>query len=182
MLSAALSVAGLAVMIAVGPGWPSALITAALLAAGYVFDSADGQVARLTRASGPAGEWLDHVVDAIRTPLIHLTVAAAVVVHQPTVSWLAVIALIFAALSAGQFMSQILAEQLVRRTGGEAPEVGGTRKSLLLLPTDSGVLCWSFLTWAVPPLFAVVYTALFAIDLVHAAVSMRRKYVKLSAR
>lgn len=182
MLSAALSAAGLALMIAVGPTWWSALMTGALLAAGYVFDSADGQVARLTGASSPAGEWLDHVVDAIRTPAIHLTVAIAVLLHRPDLLWLAVVAVLFTVMSVGQFMSQILAEQLVRNSGGEAAESNGARKSLLLLPTDTGVLCWSFALWVVPPVFGVVYAALFVVNLVHTAASMRRKYRKLSAR
>lgn len=182
VLSAALSATGLVVMLIAGPSWWSALLTAALLAAGYVFDSADGQVARLTGASSAAGEWLDHVVDAIRTPAIHLTVAVAVVLHRPDLTWLAIIALIFTVMSVGQFMSQILAEQLVRNSGGEEAEGSGRRKSMMLLPTDTGVLCWSFAFWALPPLFAVVYAALFAVNLVHTAASMRRKYLKLAAR
>lgn len=182
MISAGLSAVGLAIMIVVEPSWWSALATGALLAAGYVFDSADGQVARLTGTSSPAGEWLDHVVDAIRTPAIHLTVAVAVLLHRPDLIWLAVIAVLFTLMSVGQFMSQILAEQLVRNTGGEAAEASGSRKSLLLLPTDTGVLCWSFVFWAAPPLFLVVYGALFLINTVHSAASMRRKYRKLTAR
>lgn len=182
LVSAALSAAGLTIMIAVGPTWWSALLTAVLLAAGYVFDSADGQVARLTGRSGPAGEWLDHVVDAIRTPAIHLTVAAAVLLHRPDLAWGAVVAGCFAVVSVGQFMSQILAEQLVRRRGGEPAEPDGARKSLVLLPTDTGVLCWSFAAWALPVVFAALYTTLFALTLVHTAVSMRRKYRKLLTR
>lgn len=169
-------------MIVVGPTWWSSLLTGMLLAAGYVFDSADGQVARLTGASSPAGEWLDHVVDAIRTPAIHLTVAVSVLLHRPALLWLAVIALVFTVMSVGQFMSQILAEQLVRKTGGDGQEPNGIRKSLMLLPTDSGVLCWSFTLWALPPLFGVVYGALFIANFVHTAASMRRKYRKLAER
>lgn len=180
-LSALLSGAGLAVLLIAGPQWWSALLCAVLLAAGYVFDSADGQVARLTGAGSPAGEWLDHVVDAARTPAIHLSVAVAVMLHRPELIWVGVIGLCFAVLSAAQFMSQILAEQLVRRAGGE--EVTGSRvlQSLVLLPTDSGVLCWSFALWVWSPLFALAYTALFVVNFVHAAVSMRRKYLKLVA-
>jgi hypothetical protein len=122
------------------------------------------------------------VVDAIRTPAIHLTVAVAVVLHRPDLMWLAVIALLFTVMSVGQFMSQILAEQLVRNTGGEDQESTGVRKSFMLLPTDSGVLCWSFALWMFPPLFAAVYAALFAINAVHTAASMRRKYRKLAER
>lgn len=182
MISAALSAAGLALLMIAGPTWWAALAAGALLAAGYVFDSADGQVARLTGASSPAGEWLDHVVDAIRTPAIHLTVATVVVLHRPELVWLAVVALLFTVMSVGQFMSQILAEQLVRNSGGEEAESSGVRKSLMLLPTDTGVLCWSFALWVFPPLFAVVYSALFAINLLHTSASMRRKYRKLAAR
>lgn len=182
MISAALSAGGLVLMLLVGPTWWSAMATALLLAAGFVFDSADGQLARLTGTGSAAGEWLDHVVDAIRTPVTHLTIAVAVILHRPELTWLAVLALCFTVLSVGQFMSQILAEQLIRRTGGEQAEQGGIRKSLLLLPTDTGILCWSFAFWALPAFFAVVYAALFAFNLVHAAASMRRKYVKLTAR
>lgn len=182
VLSAALSTVGLAILIIAGPTWWAALAAAILLAAGYVFDSADGQVARLTGASSPAGEWLDHVVDAVRTPAVHLTVAVVVVLHRPDLAWLAVVALLFTVMSVGQFMSQILAEQLVRNSGGEEPEGSGVRKSLFLLPTDNGVLCWSFAFWIFPPVFAVVYTLLFAINFVHTAASMRRKFRKLARR
>lgn len=182
MLSAAFSLAGLVVMLGATPGWISAACTAVLLATGYVFDSADGQVARLTGTSSAAGEWLDHVVDAVRTPAIHLTVVVSVLIHRPEMTPLASIALLFTILSTGQFMSQILAEQLVRRTGGELLEGNGTKKSLLLLPTDTGVLCWSFLLWGAPTAFGVAYALLFIVNLVHGGVSMRRKYRKLSAR
>jgi hypothetical protein len=55
------------------------------------------------------------------------------------------------------------------------------RQSFLTLPTDSGVLCWSFVLWGAPVLFAVVYTALLAANALHAAASMRRKYSHLVA-
>ena len=180
-LSAALSVSGLAVLLIAGPQWWSALLCGALLAAGYVFDSADGQVARLTGTGSPAGEWLDHVVDAARTPMIHLSVAVTVMLHLPGLNWLAVIGLCFAILSTAQFMSQILAEQLVRRSGGEEPTGSRIKQSVILLPSDSGVLCWSFVLWFSPLLFALVYTALFALNAVHTLTSMRRKYLKLVA-
>lgn len=179
-ISAGLSAAGLAVLIAAGPSWWSALGTAVLLAAGYVFDSADGQVARLTGTSSPAGEWLDHVVDAIRTPAIHLSVSATVLLHLPQdYWWLAVVAACFSLLSTGQFMSQILAEQLVRNSGEPDAVTGGPAKSFVMLPTDTGILCWSFITWLWPPLFAVVYSLLFLSNLIHSAASMLRKYRKL---
>ena len=42
-----------------------------LLAFAYVLDSADGFVARLTHTASSAGEWLDHVLDAIKVCLFH---------------------------------------------------------------------------------------------------------------
>ena len=180
-LSAGLSAAGLAVLLIAGPQWWSALLCAVLLAAGYVFDSADGQVARLNGAGSPAGEWLDHVVDAARTPAIHLSIAVAVFMHRPDLLWAGGAAMAFAVLSAAQFMSQILAEQLVRSSGPEETSGPQLKQSLVLLPTDTGVLCWCFALWAFPPAFAVVYTGLFALNLVHAAASMLRKHRKLTS-
>lgn len=178
-LSAALSATGLIVLLVAGPQWWSALAAATLLAAGYVFDSADGQVARLIGTGSAAGEWLDHVVDAARTPAIHLSVALMVVIHRPELSWLAIIALMFTVMSAAQFMSQILAEQLVRHAGGVEASSSDLRKSWMLLPTDTGVLCWTFALWALPPAFALAYTALFLLGAAHTAASMRRKFLKL---
>ncbi len=180
-LSAGLSATGLAVLLIAGPQWWSALLCAVLLAAGYVFDSADGQVARLTGTGSPAGEWLDHVVDAARTPAIHLSIAVAVLVHRPDLLWLGGVAMAFTVLSAAQFMSQILAEQLVRASGPEESRGPRHLQSLTLLPTDTGVLCWCFALWVVPPVFAVAYAALFALNLVHAGASMLRKHRKLQA-
>ncbi|TQN35774.1 CDP-alcohol phosphatidyltransferase family protein [Kocuria rosea] len=80
-LSAVLSAAGLVVLVAAPPTPATGVVVALLLAAGYVLDSADGQVARLTGTGSPAGEWLDHVVDSIRTPALHLAVAAAALLH-----------------------------------------------------------------------------------------------------
>lgn len=180
-LSALLSAAGMAVLIILPPHWSSALLAAALFAAGYVFDSADGQVARLTGASSPAGEWVDHVVDAARTPAMHVTVALMAVIHREDLAWVAIVALCFAVLSAAQFMSQILAEQLIRQRHRETVSASNVRKSLALLPTDTGILCWTFALWMLPPLFALAYTALFVIGAVHAMISMRRKYRSLKS-
>ena len=113
--------------------------------------------------------------------MIHLSVAVTVMLHLPGLNWLAVIGLCFAILSTAQFMSQILAEQLVRRSGGEEPTGSRIKQSVILLPSDSGVLCWSFVLWFSPLLFALVYTALFALNAVHTLTSMRRKYLKLVA-
>lgn len=169
-------------------------LAAVLLALGYVLDSADGQVARLTGRSSKQGEWLDHLLDAARVPAIHVTVLLVATWSGSTLGM--VTAALFVPLAAGQFMSQILAEQLrkdqrrapVRRwTPTDAPARPadgstrrGTLQSIFLLPTDTGALCWLFLAWAWPPLFFALYALLFAVNAAHAAVSMRRRARELA--
>lgn len=181
LLSFCSSALGLALIVVAGPGWAAGAGAAVLLALGFALDSADGQLARLSGSGGPAGEWLDHVVDAIRQPLIHLSIAATALLHLPQGRWLAVVAAAFAVLSSAQFLSQILAEQLVRARGAEAPEASDVRKSLLLLPTDTGVLCWAFVLWGAPQAFAWAYGALVLANTAHAVVSMQRKWRRLRA-
>ena len=71
-ISAACSAAGIIVLITCPPSVGVGICVALLFALGYGLDSADGQVARVTGASSPAGEWLDHVVDSIRVPSVHM--------------------------------------------------------------------------------------------------------------
>lgn len=179
-LSACWSALGLALLLVLPATLSTGIVVAALLAAGFLFDSADGQLARLSRSSSPAGEWLDHVVDAFRAPAIHLGAAVAVAVHRPEYLWLAVVALVYAVVTSGQFMSQILAEQFVRRAG-RRPRRGGMRSSLLLLPTDPGILCWSFALWGLPAVHALCYTLLALAAVLHTAVSLRRRFRDVSA-
>jgi phosphatidylglycerophosphate synthase len=179
LLSAAASTVGI-VAIVVGPvSFATALCASVLLALGYLLDSADGQVARLLRVASPAGEWLDHVVDAIRTPVIHLGVAVACYLHRPDDVLLMGAALAYAVLSSGQFMSQILAEQLSSRHGRSMVEPSGSLKSVALIPTDPGALCWAFALWGSPAAFGSVYLLLFVFNLLHTAISMQRKHRRL---
>lgn len=177
--SAALSFVALALMVTVPTTAPLGVAVGVLLAAGYVLDSADGQVARLGGGGSAAGEWLDHVVDAIRTPALHLATLIGLSAVPGIGTWPLLIAIGYCLVSVGQFMSQILAEQL---SGAAAPrsDASGIRQSLLLIPTDNGTLCWIFLLWGMPSIFVWVYAAMFLANTVHAAVSMRRKYVRLT--
>lgn len=180
--SAVLSLCGLALLLLAPPSLATGAGCAALLAAGYVLDSADGQVARVTGRGGPSGEWLDHVVDAVRTPAIHLTALVALALHTELPRPALALPILYCLMAAGHFMSQILAEQLAR---GAGPPIGpgaaepGPLRSFLLLPTDAGVLCWVFILWGSPPLFLAGYGCLFLLNLVAVAASMRRKYRNL---
>lgn len=176
--SALASAAAIALLVAVPAGPAAGVAIAVLLAGGYLLDSADGQVARLQHSGSPAGEWLDHVVDAIRTPAIHVAVLIGFwAMGQP--AWVLGVALAYCLVSVAQFMSQILAEQLARSAKITDPPSGGNRKSFVLLPTDTGTFCWMFLLWGFPPVFVAAYTAMFLLNAGHSAVSMRRKYQKL---
>ena len=73
-VSALLSGTGLALLVGLQPSWWLGVAVSLLLAAGYVFDSADGQLARLRGGGSLAGEYLDHTVDCVKTCLFHLAV------------------------------------------------------------------------------------------------------------
>ena len=179
-VSVCLSAAGMALLVALPPAWWTGIPVGVLLAAGFLFDSADGQVSRVTRASSKTGEWVDHVADAFRSPAIHYCAAVALMWHQQEQWWLALVALVYGWVTSGQFMSQILAEQFVRAAGRKQTR-GGTLRSFVLLPTDPGTLCWSFVLWGLGTPFAVLYTALAAIACAHSAISLRRRYRDLRA-
>ena len=181
--SATLSAAGLAVLVLAPPAALTGMAVAVLLAAGYVLDSADGQVARLSGTGSPAGEWLDHVVDSVRTPAVHLSVLAAFLLRPEDVgvpSGLGVVLpMLFCLVAVGQFMGQILAEQLRRGRPGSPGAPAGPLRSFLNLPMDAGIVCWIFVLWGWPSLFFSAYGTLLAITVVIAATSMRRKYLGL---
>lgn len=194
---AGLSLLGLIVLVLFPPSLSTGVGAAVLLAGGYVLDSADGQVARATGRGGPAGEWLDHVVDAVRTPAIHLAALAGLAWHTGLPPWAPVLPGLYCLMSGGQFMSQILAEQLLRPAGPVTPpgpasgagrvpaapgDPGAQRlRSFLLLPTDAGALCWVFIFWGSPPAFLAAYGSLFLLNVPAVAASLRRKHRALAA-
>lgn len=179
VISAAFSTAAI-ICLAVAPAsaWLGAVI-AVLLAAGYVLDSADGQVARLTGSSSLAGEWLDHVVDSVRIPAIHLAVFVGIWRADALPGWAGWLPLAYTLTSAGHFMSQILAEQLLKDRVKDSRAAAGTLRSWLVLPTDIGTLCWVFVLWGNPQVFMAAYGSLFLLQLIVVVASVRRKYQAL---
>ena len=173
-------VAALAAASGLTPNAVSALsFLLSALALGYLFDSADGQVSRVTHAASRTGEWIDHVADAFRSPAIHLSLAVTTVLHSGR-PWFALVAVVHAWVTSGQFLSQILAEQFVRAAGRKQTR-GGTLRSIVLLPTDPGALCWSFLLYGLGAPFRVIYTLLAVIALAHSMLSLTRRYRDLRA-
>ncbi len=183
-ISSALSLVGILALIFLEPSFWTALLVAVFFALGYAMDSADGQVARVTGASSPAGEWLDHVVDSIRTPAQHLAILVGFIRfqdHWPVHGWaLWWLPMAFAVLTVGHFMSQILAEQLRTKRKTASPPAGGTMRSFINLHMDAGTFCWIFIFWGWGWGFIVVYGLLFLANFATTALSMRRKFISLS--
>ncbi|MDM7855572.1 CDP-alcohol phosphatidyltransferase family protein [Cellulomonas alba] len=163
-LSAVATFAGIALLVLFPASVGLGVAVTACLVLGYALDSADGQVARLTGTGSPAGEWLDHMVDA--TKIATMPLALAVGFYRfDTVSrgWL-LVPLLHAVAGSVLFFGMILTEQMRRAAGRASVAATGGRlpwlRSALVVPTDYGVLCLAFLLLGAPTVFMTVYTAL----------------------
>ncbi len=178
LVSAALSFAGVMVLAILPMDVFSSLGASALLLAGYALDSADGQLARLTKSGSVAGEWLDHVVDAARLPIVHVAIGT-MFLRAGSPPLLVGAALAFAVLASTWFFAQILAEKL---SPGAANDLGSEAPpwvSFAKLPYDVGTL-YIVVALAWWPLgFGAAYIGLLVITALVAFVSLRRKYVAL---
>ncbi|MEJ2577539.1 MAG: CDP-alcohol phosphatidyltransferase family protein [Kineosporiaceae bacterium] len=178
ILSAA-ATAGALVLVAFAPvGVFSAVAVTAALVLGYALDSADGQLARLTGRSRPAGEWLDHTIDAFKVPAVHLSVLIGWYHGVDRRGALLLAPVLFAVLASGLFFTPWVMERM-RREHAAAARVAaagrrGTVRSLLLLPTDFGVLILLFLLWGAPAVFAAGYLALLIATVLFAALALPR--------
>jgi len=173
VVSAAFTFTGIG-MIAFGNlSWGLGIAIWLCLAVGYAFDAADGQVARLRGGGSLSGEWLDHVVDSAKLSSIHLAVLIAAYrgFDLSTPLWL-LIPLAFCVVAAVSFFSMILNDHLKEihtlKTGTVPVQGSGSRlKSLLLIPTDYGFLCLTFVLLGAPPVLMALYTVVFAANLGH---------------
>ena len=169
-ISGVLTFSGILVLAITEPAWSSGLLVGSLLLLGYAFDSADGQVARLGHVSSPAGEWLDHVVDATKASALPLALAIGLFRAEAVpVLWL-LVPILASVISSVLFFAMILTEQL-RRQHSRVPvaDHGATHstsrgwlRALLVLPMDYGVLCLSMLLLGALPAFLLVYTLITA--------------------
>lgn len=166
-VSAAFSFGAIAVLALVAPSWWSGLLVAVGLALGYALDAADGQLARLRGGGSSSGEWLDHFIDATKISTLHLAVLVAAYrfFDLSTPAWL-LVPIGFAIVAAVMFFAMTLNDQLRRQHGvsaATAPQpTTSTLRSLLVVPTDYGLLGWTFVLLAAPAVFFAVYTLLFA--------------------
>jgi phosphatidylglycerophosphate synthase len=167
-ISAVFTFSAIALLALLPPTWWLGLLVSLLLLIGYAFDSADGQVSRLTGTSSLAGEWLDHFVDSIKAATMPLALAIGFYRFDVVpVEWL-LVPLGFSVVSSVLFFSMILTEQLRRRNNGSVPLAADAAgrpswvRAVLVAPMDYGVLCVSFILLGYLPAFLVVYTFLFA--------------------
>lgn len=180
LISGVFSGASIAVLTLARPTWGIGALVAAGLIVGYILDSADGQLARLRGTGSPAGEWLDHVVDAARMPAIHLAVAIALFRFAEQLDpGLLLIPLGFLLVSTVRFFALILAEQMKRAAATTTVTRGSLGRSLVALPGDFGLLCLLFFAWHALTLFLVLYTVLLLLNAVLLVLSLIRRYREL---
>jgi phosphatidylglycerophosphate synthase len=177
VISAVFTFSAIVVITLVPPAPLTGVGIGLLLIIGYALDSADGQVARLRGGGSPSGEWLDHVVDAAKISSLHLAVL---------ISWfrflelpselLLLIPLGFAIVAAVLFFAMILNDFLRARDRVARRTTGGGIRSLLVLPTDYGILCIAFLLIGVPTVFVAVYGFLFVANAAYALAALPKWY------
>lgn len=171
LLSAAFTFASIAAVALVDePSWWLGVLVYAGLVVGFAFDSADGQLARLTGRGGPDGEWLDHVVDCAKMVLVHSAVLISFFRFDglPAEGWL-LLPLGFLFVAVLTFCAGLLREQLGKAAARAAPAAGGPPapasrlRAVALLPADYGVFCLVFLLLGAPGAFRAGYAVLAAV-------------------
>lgn len=181
-ISAVFTFAGIACIAIVPPLPAIGLLIWLLLAVGYAFDSADGQVARLREESSAAGEWLDHVVDSAKIASLHIAVAIAMLRSFGLTShWWLLVPLFYAVVASVTFFGMIL-NDLLRKTWGDSGRSLGQRSlahKLLLIPTDYGVLCLVFILFGWPVAFTLVYSLFFIANLGALALALPRWFAQM---
>ena len=163
-MSGTFSLVAILVLATTGPSVSLGIVVASLLALGYAFDSADGQLARLLGGASAPGEWLDHVVDCAKINLLHVAVLLSLQRTDLDHAWLN-IPLGYLVVANLFFFTFILGELLSRHRvdtsplGSAAPT--SVLRSVAAAPTDYGLLCAVFVIWGWPSAFIIAYGLLF---------------------
>ncbi|CAN7326939.1 CDP-alcohol phosphatidyltransferase family protein [Knoellia sp. LjRoot47] len=180
LLSFATTIVALAAVALPSPTPVVGIGVAILLALGFALDSADGQLARLRGAGSPAGEWLDHVLDAAKHVLLPAAVLIAWFRADMAAGWL-VLPLLAQLTAVVSFSGGLLHEKLRRApatpsttTDERAWGRGSALRAVLMLPADYGSTCLVFLLWGWPTVFAGTWAALLGVQAVLTALFLRR--------
>jgi phosphatidylglycerophosphate synthase len=185
-ISAAFSALAIAAIALVRPTPMIAVTIALVLLLGYAFDSADGQLARLRGGGSPAGEWLDHVVDSVKTSALHLAVLIGWYKHYDVDPRTLLIPIGFTLFAAVFFFVQILTDQLRRAHPSQAPAPADASwkavlRSLIVAPTDYGLLCLLFVIYAWPDGFVVFYSLMLLGTALFMAAALPKWYREAAA-
>jgi phosphatidylglycerophosphate synthase len=191
-VSATLSATALILVATVRPSPILGLLVAVLLAAGYVMDSVDGQLARLRGGGSLSGEMLDHTVDCVKTLCLHLAVLISLFRFTSLDTLWLLVPIGFQVVDVVIYFG-VVTMPLLRKLHGaatpgdtaghvdtnasapvaEAPAEHPLRR-WILLPTDYGTFCWMFVLLGWPVLFVGVYAAMFVANAAVSAVVLRR--------
>jgi phosphatidylglycerophosphate synthase len=178
-VSALCSLAGIATIALAEPSWTVGVLVALALALGYAFDSADGQLARLRGGGSAAGEWLDHVVDCAKIAALHTAVLISLYRFFEVDPAVLLLPLAYLLVDSVAFFAMTLNDQLKRVHGGEraaAPVKPSNVRSVAVLPTDYGVLCWVFVLLGNETAFLLGYGALLAANVLYLLAALVKWY------
>ncbi|SHF73575.1 CDP-alcohol phosphatidyltransferase family protein [Geodermatophilus nigrescens] len=185
-VSAVWTATGIALLALAPLGWATGAAVTACLVLGYALDSADGQLARLRGGGSPAGEWLDHVVDSAKIASIHLAVFLGLSrVESLGRGWL-LVPLAFSVVAVVHFSATLLNEALrerhgVRTRAARSDTRPSVLRSLLVAPTDYGVLCLVFVLLGAPAVFLGAYGLLALGTAGYVVLALGRWYREMGA-
>lgn len=182
VVSALFSFSGIALLAIVRPSVGLGILVALLLAVGYVLDSVDGQLARLSGGGSVSGEWLDHTIDTVKTTTLHLAVLVSWYRFDWTEgdAWL-LVPLGFTVVAVVTYFGILIMPTLRPRQPAAQPGTEHPLRQFLLLPQDYGFQCWMFVLLGWTQVFAAVYTTVFACCAALLAVALRKWWRELRA-
>ncbi|MGY1693092.1 CDP-alcohol phosphatidyltransferase family protein [Geodermatophilus sp. SYSU D01105] len=181
-ISAAFTATGIALLALVPPSWATGAAVTACLLIGYALDSADGQLARLRGGGSPAGEWLDHMVDAVKLLSLHLAVLVGLSRSEVVENGALLLVPIGYCIADGALFFAMMLNEALRAQHGVATRAQpsgagpGLRRSLVNLPTDYGVLCLAFLLLGAPTAFLAGYGVLLLATVAHLGIGSVKWY------
>ena len=184
-VSAVWTAAGIVLLAVAPPAWATGAAATTCLVLGYALDAADGQLARLRGGGSPAGEWLDHVVDSAKIASIHLAVLLGLSrVDDLARGWL-LVPLAFSVVAVVHFSATLLSEALRAQHGAPTRAARSDARpsvlrSLLVAPTDYGVLCLVFFLLGAPAAFLWAYGLLLAYNALFTARNIVVTYGRLT--
>ena len=183
LASAACTMSAIVLLAAAPLNVVSSVGTALLLMVGYALDSADGQLARLRHGGSKAGEWLDHVADAVKLSTLHGAVAVGLFRFADLPSpALLLVPLVYGAVQNVHFFTYILTYQL-RYNGGTPLARNEARpglvKAVLSAPTDYGLLCLVLALRFSPTVFLWVYTLMLVGHAAYLLAALPKWYLEM---